>query len=463
MSTLSQHEQSSDVLLHDIIDSTTWQSCIDEDAQDPPIFPDDNLPVMIPENEHTLASRYAVMLDNHSQTEIFDLHNTVNNDHYATEIRHVLTEAFSLQDEDFKDTTQMIEHIAYNCNYSVENVTRVMNKQQYKMHRSFAEAYNIQTSRTVYHGTTQAGAKCIQAVGFKASAGRRAKFGRGIYTSPFVWEAIGYAKPYHDARQVFFVAEMLQGPTALGQEDQVDFGVDPMGAEILTLKNIDETILCSSKESQLLPTYCITVRYMLENPFILRHRECVKIVHADIANTIKHSMANTQAAAANGATAVPLPDAAAAALASTTSTALKLRLQYIAGLQKRLPAPTPSAPTLPAPTLPVAPPASVLHKSFKVGQKVRIKKTLKEYSEFIGKDGVIEHIVNASYYYFFVRLDDVNLRMSAQRINALPHNKARFYFLTTVQHDLVALKVDQIEACAKEDVLLGKRKVEQLN
>jgi len=263
---------------------------------------DQNIPVIsnqtIPENEHTLATRYAAMLDNRNETEIFDLHNTVNTDQYATELRQVLTDAFSLHagvtgdfvpDYDFKDTTQLIQQIAYNSNYSVENVTRVMNKQHYKMHRSFAETYNIEASRTVYHGTSQAGAKCIQAVGFKASAGRRAKFGKGIYTSPVVWQAIGYAKPYHDARQVLFVVEMLQGPTALGHEDQHDFGVDAMGSEILTFKNIEETVLCVSKENQLLATYRITVRYMFENPFILRHRECVRIVHPDIDHLIKHS------------------------------------------------------------------------------------------------------------------------------------------------------------------------------
>jgi len=469
VSTLSQRAQSPDVLMdkhiiaHETLsystDAISWQPCPNIDAHDEPTIldaPDNHQdsPGLkqheVPEHEHTLTTRYAAMLEGHSETQIFDVYSSVKTDQYATELRRVLTQAFSLQDYVCNDIEQLMNQITSNSNYSVENVTRVMNKKHYRMHQSFAENYEIKTTRTVYHGTSQAGAKSIQTVGFKGSAGRRAKFGKGIYSSPIVWEAIGYSKPYHDARQVFFVVEMLQGPTALGSEDQVDFGVDDQGAEILTLKNPEDTILCASKENQMLATYRITVRYNFEKPFLFRHRECIRVVHPDIALLIKHARANAEAAAAAGAQATPLPDAAAAALASVSSNALKLRLQYVAGLKKmalrvQIPAPPAAPPAAPAF---VAPPGYMhvdYHNWFQEGQKVHITKTLKAYREFSDKPGVICRIVKAPCYFFCVRLDDINLRESVQRLNALPENKLRFHFLTTNEQDLVVLKVDQLE------------------
>lgn len=455
VSTLAQPRPSLHVLFSDTHDAPTIP---DAEQEDTPVL----LNEPITEQKPTLATRYAAMLDNSNETTIFDRYSKVKPDQHETELRRVLCDTFALQEFVFSDSYSLMGEISYKSNYSVDNVTRVMNKQHYKMHRCFAENYGIDATRTVYHGTSNKGAQCIQAVGFKASAGKRAKFGKGIYTSPIVWEALGYSKPYQDARQDFFVVEMLQGPTALGSEDQIDFGFDAAGKEILTLKNPEETILCASKENQVLATYRITLRYMYEKPFLLRHRECVRIVHPDIAHVIKHSRANSDAAAAAGVTPAPLPDAAAAALAAATSLALKQRLQYVAGLKKSRTQAAPSA-TLPAPLpvplpapLPVAPLAasSVIppgyervywHNWFEVGHKVQITKTLKTYREFIDKPGFICRIIKAPHYFFCVRLEDPNLHASARHINALPKNKARFPFLKDTEDDLIVLKVDQLE------------------
>ena len=473
---LTNHVLSKSVLateaLHYTTDAPTWQPCWDSEAKDPPSIPDiDDLEdeekivvesPFIPEDQQTLSSRYAVMVDSRSETPLYDRYTDVNTDKYETELSRVLREAFALHEHTLTNSNELMQQIAFNSNYSVETVTRVMNKQHYKMQQSFAENYNISATRTVYHGTSQAGAKSIETVGFKGSAGRRAKFGKGIYSSPVVWEALGYSKPYHDARQVFFVVEMLQGPTALGSEDQLDFGVDSTGKEILTLKNPEETVLCASKENQMLATYRVTMRYMFERPFLLHHRECVRVVHPDIALLIKHSRANATAAAATAVPPIPLPAAAAAALATASSVALKLRLQYVASVQNAVPLVSPS---------PSLPPGYVhvdFHSWFKVGQKVNIKHTLKAYREFVGKPGIISRIVKAPRYFFCVRLDDAALRTTVQRLNALPENKARFPFLMTNENDLVVLKVDQLdrymtreeEEVAKNKKLLGKRKAQ---
>lgn len=497
MSTRPQRKQSPDVLANHVLSKhvlakktlisssnpPNFQPSWDCDADDPPIFPDidevqdeekkivDTQP--IPEDQHTLSSRYAAMTENRSETTLFDRYSTNNNDKYEKELCRVLRDAFALHEHGLSDSKQLMKQIAFNSNHSVETVTRVMNKQHYKMQRSFAENYGIDATRTVYHGTSLEGAKSIETVGFKASAGRRAKFGKGIYSSPVVWEALGYSKPYQDARQVFFVVEMLQGPTSLGSEDQLDFGVDDTGKEILTLKNPEETILCASKENQMLATYRVTMRYMFECQFLFHHREFVRIVHPDIAVLIKHSRANSAAAATNAVPQIPLPAAAAAALATASSAALKLRLQYVASVQNAAAAALAKPLVVPPTVSPSALPAGYMrvdfHSLFKVGHKVHVKQTLKAYSEFVGKPGVICRIIKAPGFFFCVRLDDDTLCTTVKRLNALPENKARFPFLTTNDDDLVVLRVGQIVRCqgkeeaqaAQHQKLLGKRKTKE--
>jgi hypothetical protein len=58
--------------------------------------------------------------------------------------------------------------------------------------------------------------------------------------------------------------DFLEGPSAPGSEDQIDFGLDGFGKEILTLTNPEQTILCALRENQLLATYRMTLRYMSE-------------------------------------------------------------------------------------------------------------------------------------------------------------------------------------------------------
>jgi hypothetical protein len=77
-----------------------------------------------------------------------------------------------------------MHQIAYLSNYEVVQIARVMNRTQYRMQLTFAENYNVHARRTVFHGTSEAGAPLIASVGFKGAACRRALWGKGIYTSP---------------------------------------------------------------------------------------------------------------------------------------------------------------------------------------------------------------------------------------------------------------------------------------
>ena len=70
-----------------------------------------------------------------------------------------------------------------------------MNNPRYRMHQVFTENYRIDSTHTVYHGTCEDDANSITTVVFKGASARQSKFGKGIYTSPNIWETLGYAKP----------------------------------------------------------------------------------------------------------------------------------------------------------------------------------------------------------------------------------------------------------------------------
>ena len=274
---------------------------------------------------------------------------------------------------------------------------------QYKMHKAIAESYNVQTTRTTYHGTTPAASALITATGFKGAACERALYGRGVYSAPDIWVALGHAPPFEYSRQIVFVVEFLEGPSAPGTKDQVDFGFNGYGKEILTLTNPEQTILCASKENQLLATYRIKVRYMSERPFTQKNKDCIKVVHSDICKIIK-----------------------------------EFRSMKYAN-----------------------------HDTYQNGDAVLVKGAIKAYAEFTNMSGVIKRIVQGHNYFFCVLLDCPVQRQAVQRINSLHVNKVRFPFLKQDESELLCFKVGHIQkhknnhaAAASDATLLGKRKAD---
>jgi hypothetical protein len=87
------------------------------------------------------------------------------------------------------------------------------------MHRQFKESFAIQHTRRVYHGTGNA--PSIARVGFRGAASKRAKFGRGIYTSAGVFPALAYGELTPELTLTFLVVQLHLGPMALGRQDQV--------------------------------------------------------------------------------------------------------------------------------------------------------------------------------------------------------------------------------------------------
>ena len=210
---------------------------------------------------------------------------------HVRESAQVLSRAFGVtrcMDDMDPSLAEVLTDISSNTNYEVEEVVRIQNQQRYSMHRYFKQTYDIPAARIVYHGTTRASAASIATTGFRGAVSQRAKFGRGIYCSSVLWEALAYAEPERPAlTQTFLVVDMLQGPTTFGQQDQVDFGVDSQNREILTATNPEGTIFCSKYENQLLATYRITVRFLAHRQHNPTHYNSVRMYHPTIWKIIK--------------------------------------------------------------------------------------------------------------------------------------------------------------------------------
>ncbi len=186
--------------------------------------------------------------------------------------------------------------------------------------------------------------------------------------------------------------------------------------------------MCHAKESQLLATYHITMRFMAENNFLQRNLECVKFVHGDIADVIKK---------AKNAWHIAHPSAPAAQPSSFGAPP-----QY-----------TSISPTVVTSVLTRHPPRNMYvdcpNHQFSIGDKVVVTDTLKAYREFIEMTGVVCRIVKAHTYLICVRLDAVDKRNSVRRLNDNRENHERCSFLDYGETDLLLLTLGQVRVTHK--------------
>jgi hypothetical protein len=63
----------------------------------------------------------------------------------------------------------------------------------------------------------------ITVTSFKDTVCQRTLFGKGVYSSPDVWETLAYGTPTSDERQIVFVVdpEYVQVPHVRGMNNQV--------------------------------------------------------------------------------------------------------------------------------------------------------------------------------------------------------------------------------------------------
>ena len=270
----------------------------------------------------------------------------------------------------------MLRVVADRSNYEVLSVTRLQNPTRYSMHRHFGRSYAVDGARKVYHGTTQGSASAIARVGFRNAASQRAKFGKGIYAASSVWEALAYAQPEGPSNaQTVLVADLLQGPTAVGSENLADFGQDGEGAQVLTTTNPEGKIFCAAYEDQLYAHYSVTARFVLERTHLLTAHLVVDVYHPSLWSLIK-TRRDTQPAARKPIFAL--------------------------------------APPVPGPggALPAPPRVRELasHMGLKQGDAVRVVRTLKRFVFCQGAGGRIAKIMKDGHVHFCVALDSPELR-----------------------------------------------------
>ncbi len=119
--------------------------------------------------------------------------------------------------------TSLLEDIQDHRNFALEQVVRVMNKTQYRMHRTFTESYGVETTHTTFQDTSLDTSVLITVTGFKDTVCQCVLFGKGVYSSPDVWETLAYGTPTSDERQIVFVVvpEYLQVPHTRGMHNQM--------------------------------------------------------------------------------------------------------------------------------------------------------------------------------------------------------------------------------------------------
>ena len=211
---------------------------------------------------------------------------------HTQECAKVISRAFGMpgcMDDMEPSLSEVLADVSCSTNFEVEEVARIQNYQRYRMHKHFEHIYELQGgARVVFHGTTRASAASIASTGFRGAVSQRAKFGRGIYCSSLLWEALAYAEPeLPTLTQTFLLVDLLQGPTTLGRQDAVDFGTDAEGKEVLTTTNTEHTIFCAKYENQLLATYRITVRFLADRQHTPAHYNTVRMYHPTIWKIIK--------------------------------------------------------------------------------------------------------------------------------------------------------------------------------
>jgi hypothetical protein len=153
-------------------------------------------------------------------TVILSSKNPLLHAQYSQECCDLLEHAFATPEHSLvSDLHTLTQAIAAQTNFEVTEIVRLQHKALYDMHRQFKESYAIEHTKRVYHGTGNALA--IAAVGFRGAASRRAKFGKGIYTSAGVWPAIAYGELTSELTLTFLVVQLHLGPMGLGKQDQV--------------------------------------------------------------------------------------------------------------------------------------------------------------------------------------------------------------------------------------------------
>lgn len=326
--------------------------------------------------------------DGQQEIVLYDMAHTSGTtpDAYVHECSKILEDCFFPQQG--LGMRQALERLTMEYGYEVVRILRVQDFRRRQMYETFRQVYGVLNQVQVFHGTSATKAASIARRGVRAAAGVRSRFGRGIYATTKVWEALTYAEPDLDneMQQEFLVCSMVVGPCKVGVADEVDFGEDVHGHEILNTTNVEQTFYCAKYESQVCVDYRVQTR-MSRKPSVvwaevLRRRH---MYHELVKSAILAQAGPcwTSAPPPVRALAAPPPQAVAAQSAQHTphkgGTAGQILFEF--------------------PTY---------HHGFKTGARVKIVLLKQELKMFAGETGSIKKIARRvnGHGYFFVELDN---------------------------------------------------------
>ena len=213
----------------------------------------------------------------YSKTLLYDIKDSSLPCDAATDV--LLKSAFPLSnDHPMPKTGMIVDWIHDNLNIHVEAVWRIQNYALTKVHDALADAFQISSSMTLFHGTDSSTADILARAGIKTACGKRDKWGAGFYGSTSLVEALLYAKPDIMQNRTVVVMEYLKGPSMVGTPGLQNFGENSNGESILTTTNDSNppTIHCGSKDAQFLVSHILSFKFDMKNPLTLHHRQMLR-------------------------------------------------------------------------------------------------------------------------------------------------------------------------------------------
>lgn len=260
---------------------------------------------------------YTKIIYNHDE-------NINDNTEYDIIVHKLLKKIFTDIAKPKMTTKEILKEIENKTGYLILEINKINNYASKIMYeaRRIASSFD-NNDKIVFHGTTLDNAKKICENGFLLQEIKRSMFGVGIYTALYFFLALYYAKPNKDDyKQTVIIADLLEGPTAIGTKGQTDFGRDSNNNPIMTLTDQNKGILCSRSPDNINVTYTFTVQYKNIADYktsveIPTHLNNVKYFHPDIYNIIKNNIYIDQTKNIFKSTSVPI--AIPKPLISTTS------------------------------------------------------------------------------------------------------------------------------------------------
>lgn len=159
--------------------------------------------------------------------------------------------------------TKMIDNFNYKI-IKVDLIKNTYNEEAFKLKQKYLGIK--EKPIIVFHGTDEKNIDKILEEGFDWRYNRRYRFGYGYYASTCMFRSLQYSEPNANGEQKVLVFEYIKGKTAIGSNNQRDFG------DNITLTNPEGNYICGKDKEQFRILFQITMRYNKETIYTTIHK-----------------------------------------------------------------------------------------------------------------------------------------------------------------------------------------------